>query len=59
MEGKFDLKLIPEFDGSAAQSVVEWLGKLGLGFLLQMRILSSAFVYQIIYLFFQLNWWQF
>ncbi|KAK8397100.1 hypothetical protein O3P69_004638 [Scylla paramamosain] len=30
MEGKFDMKLIPEYDGSVAQSVVEWLEKLEL-----------------------------
>lgn len=30
MEGKFDLKLIPEYDGSGKQSVVEWLEKLQL-----------------------------
>lgn len=28
--GKFDLKLIPEYDGSSAKSVVEWLEKLEL-----------------------------
>ena len=30
MESKFDLKLIPEYDGSGAWSVVEWLEKLEL-----------------------------
>lgn len=30
MEGKFDLKLIPEYGGSGAQSVTEWLEKLEL-----------------------------
>ena len=30
MTSKFDLKLIPEFDGSGAQSVTEWLEKLEL-----------------------------
>ena len=30
MEGQFDIKLIPEYDGSSAQSVVEWLEKLEL-----------------------------
>ena len=30
MEGKFNLKLIPEYDGSGARSVVEWLEKLEL-----------------------------
>ena len=29
-EGYFDLKLIPEYDGSGAQSIVEWLEKLEL-----------------------------
>lgn len=30
MASKFDLKLIPEYDGSGAQSVAGWLEKLEL-----------------------------
>ena len=39
MGDKFDLKLIPEFDGSGAQGVVEWLEKLEL--VCKLRVLDD------------------